>query len=295
MIIAAKTVGLLRCAKSQPKMKTLPIALAACLAVMLCSCSTTPDTVAITGGVEVHGHKFPASLRDNSKWITYAGHNFRMNNVLEAKLGAYGYKRAHALDVQGDMPGSVKMRTAYTLDVTYDSVAALNKLGANVPKIAGGEVSASNERTGKYKLYVLMADDQTEWKDSIRKAVAKNDENVVDQLKRSDGYFRFVDAVLVISDFEGKRKIESKLKANATYKAVRAELDAGTHSGSTQTGLEPRVVGYSLRGACWGPPNYSHLITTPEDRPGANDSGECQNEPDHSPVFQSAAPAPKKR
>jgi hypothetical protein len=113
------------------------------------------------------------------------------------------------------------------------------------------------------------------------------------QLRRGDGYFRFVDAVLVISDFEGKRKIESKLSGNASYKAVRGELDAGTTGETSQTGLEPRVVGYSLRGACWGPPNYSHLVATPEDRPGAGDSGECQAESDRSPVFQ--APPPPRR
>src|SRR4051794_27697204 len=99
------------------KTKVIPLALA--LATILPGCSNTPDTVAITGGVAVHGRKFPASLQDNSKWISYAGRDFRMNNVLEAKLGTYGYKRAHALDAQGDLPTGVTLRTAYSLDVTY--------------------------------------------------------------------------------------------------------------------------------------------------------------------------------
>ena len=275
-------------------MKTPSVSLVISLSAILVSCSNTPDTVAITGGVAVHGRKFPASLHDNSKWITYAGRDFRMNNVLEAKLGTYGYKRAHALDAQGDLPPGVTLRTAYTLDVTYDSVVALNKVGANVPKVAEAQASGGRERSGNYKLYVLMAEDQAQWKTSIRKAIAANDENVIDQLRRGDGYFRFVDAVLVISDLKGKRKIDGKINANASYKAVRAELDASTKTEAEQTGLEPRVVGYSLRGACWGSPSYSHLVATPEDRPGAGDSGECQSEPGHSPVFQGAPPAKRK-
>ena len=276
-------------------MKTLSVPLVVSLSTILISCSNTPDTVAITGGVAVHGRSFPASLHDNSKWITYAGRDFRMNNVLEAKLGTYGYKRGHALDAQGDLPAAaVTLRTAYTLDVRYDSVLALNKVGANVPKVAGAQASGAREHSGNYKLYVVMADDQAEWKTTIRKAVAAGDENVIDQLHRKDGYFRFVDAVLVISDFKGKRKIESKLSGNASYKAVRAELDAGAHSDTTQSGLEPRVVGYSLRGACWGPPDYTRLVSTPEDKPGAGDSGECQQETDRSPVYQGPPPAKRK-
>jgi hypothetical protein len=271
-------------------MKPLSTSLPFTLAVIFASCSNTPDTVAITGGVAVHGHRFPASLHDKSKWISYAGRDFRMNDALEAKLGTYGYKQAHALDAQGDLPTGVTLRTSHSLDVTYDSVAALNKAGANVPKVAEAQVSGGRERSGNYKLYVLMAADQTEWKTSIRKAIAAGDENVLDQLHRGDGYFRFVDAVLVISDFEGKRKIEEKINASASYKTVRAEIDASTKSETKQTGLEPRVVGYSLRGACWGPPNYSRLVATPEDRPGAGDSGECQREPDRSPVYQGSPP-----
>jgi len=264
------------------------------LTTILSSCSTTPDTATITQGVTVHGRSFPASWKDSSKWISYAGRDFRMTNVLDAKLGTYGYKRGHSLDAQGDLPTGVTLRTAYPMDVHYDSLAALNKLGANVPKVAEVNVSASRERSGYYKLYVLTAADQAEWKKIIRDAVKSGNENIVDQLRRRDGYFRFVDAVLVISDFKGKRRIDGKINANASYKSVRAELDASGHNETTQEGLEPRVVGYSLRGACWGPPNHSHLAATPEDRPGAGDSGECQSEAERSPVYE-GGPPPKKR
>jgi hypothetical protein len=160
-------------------MKTSFVPLSFALAAILSSCSDTPEPVAITGGVAVHGRRFPASLHDNSKWITYAGRNFRMDNVLEAKLGTYGYKRGHALDAQGDLPSDVNIRTAYPLAVTYDSVVALNKAGGNVPKVAEAQASASRGGSGQYKLYVLMADDQTAWKGSIRKAIADGNDDVL--------------------------------------------------------------------------------------------------------------------
>jgi hypothetical protein len=238
-----------------------------------------------------------AQRRGQTRWIEYAGHQFRVSNVLEAELGKYGYKikgtGESSFHAEGDLPAGVKFKTSYPLDVTYDSAHSLNKLGVNVPLIAGGSVSGGTSSEGSYKLYVLKAADEQDWKRLIRKGITANDEDLIIQLRRKDGYFRFVDAVLLVSDATAKQRLDAKLSANATYKVIRAELDASSHSGRSITGREPRVIGYSLRGACWGSPNYSQLVGIPDDRPAAGDSGECQSEEERSPVYQ-ATPRPQR-
>jgi len=263
-------------------MKTLTVS-AIVYALFLTGCAK--DVVNVAQDVSVHKSR-------GSKWISYAGHDFRMGNVLEAKLGKYGYKTSeHSIHAEGDLPSGVTFNTAYMQTIHEDSLAALNKLGANVPKLAGANVGGRRQRTVDYKLYVLQAANEKEWKNIIRDGIKSGDEDLIEQMRRSDGYFRFVDAVLIISDLKGKRKIEGKIKANATYNAIRAELDAGGHKERKVEAIEPRVLGYSLRGACWGPPDYSRLVGTPEDRPAARDSGECQSQADRSPVYMAAPPA----
>jgi hypothetical protein len=265
-------------------MKSLPYFIGIVLTSFLISCGT-PEVLNLTQDVAVHKNR-------DSRWIRYAGHDFRMGNVLEAKLGKYGYKFSqHTFHAEGDLPTGVTLSTNYPTNFDYNAVLALKKLGANVPNIAGAQIGAERERSGEYKLYVLQAANEREWKNIIRDAIKSGDEDLVEQMRRPDGYFRFVDAVLVMSDLKGKRKIEGKINANATYKSVRAELDARAKSESNIEGTEPRVIGYSLRGACWGPPNYSRLVGTPEDRPAAGDSGECQSGAEHSPVYLGSPPA----
>ena len=226
-------------------------------------------------------------------WIEYAGHQFRVSNVLDAELGKYGYKikgRQSAFHAEGDLPTGVSFKTGYSLDVAYDAAATLNRLGIKVPVVAGGETSGGAISTGNYKLYVLKAANEQDWKRVIRQGLAVNDQDLLAQLKRPDGYFRFVDAVLIVSDVTAKQRLDAKLNANATYQSIRAELDTSAHSGNEVTGREPRVIGYSLRGVCWGPPSYSQLSGTPEDLPLAGDSGACQSESEHSPVYLTSPP-----
>lgn len=258
---------------------TLPII----FALLVGSCdSFGPGSVASTPAV--HGYA-------GTKWIEYAGHQFRVSNVLDAELGKYGYKvkaRPSAFHAEGDLPIGINFKTVYPLDVTYDSARTLNKLGINLPVVAGAGISGGTSSTGNYKIYVLKAANEQDWKRLIRNGVMLADQDLIAQLMRSDGYFRFVDAVLLVSDVVAKQRLDAKLSANATYQSIRAELDATGHSGGEIIGREPRVIGYSMRGACWGPPNYSQLLATPDDRPAAGDSGACQRELDNSPVYQRA-------
>ncbi len=264
--------------KSTDMKSSLPVL----CAILLTACPSSENNAYLNKPIAQHSGQ--------TRWIEYAGHQFRISNVLEAELGKYGYKVKAAessFSAEGDLPAGLKFKTAYPLDVTYDSAHTLNKLGLNVPLVAGGSVSGGTSSEGSYKLYVLKADNEQDWKRLIRKGITANDEDLIIQLRRKDGYFRFVDAVLLVSDATAKQRLDAKLNANASYKAIRAELDASSHSGKQITGREPRVIGYSLRGACWGPPGYSQLVGIPEDRPAAGDSGECQSEGDNSPVYQS--------
>src|SRR6478672_8317113 len=157
------------CTMKFPAKSALPVL----CAILLTACPNPENNAYLNKPVAHHSGQ--------TRWIEYAGHQFRISNVLEAELGKYGYKVKGAgessFHAEGDLPTGLKFKTAYPLDVTYDSAHSLNKLGINVPLVAGGNVSGGTSSEGSYKLYVLKAANEQDWKRLIRKGITSKDED----------------------------------------------------------------------------------------------------------------------